>query len=84
MFVLDRSQRARVQRFPRFVAVLVSAALLVTGLEAQQAEAAPVSDPQPAAAKVDSRPDLVSAVVTARAQGTKVEVESLRTETDTT
>ncbi|TCO41051.1 RHS repeat-associated protein [Kribbella antiqua] len=85
MFVLDRSQRARVQKFPRIVAVVVSAALLVTGLEAHQpAEAAPAADPKPLATKVDSRPDLVSAVVTARAQGSKVEVESLRTETDTT
>jgi RHS repeat-associated protein len=85
VFVLDRSQRARVQKFPRIVAVIMSMALLVTGLEGQQpAQAAPEADPQPAAAKVSSRPDLVSAVVTARSQGSKVEVESMRSGTSTT
>jgi RHS repeat-associated protein len=85
VFVLDRSWRARVQRFPRIVAVVVAFALLVTGLEAQQASAAaPTADPKPAAVKVASRPDLVSAVVSARSQGSRVEVESLRSETSTT
>ncbi|WP_427896470.1 RHS repeat-associated core domain-containing protein [Kribbella sp. GL6] len=65
--------------------MLVSASLLATVLEAQEpAAAAPAADPKPAVAKVSSRPDLVSAVVSARAQGSKVEVESLRTETATT
>ncbi|MFI7067071.1 RHS repeat-associated core domain-containing protein [Kribbella sp. NPDC050124] len=73
------------QKFPRIVAAVMALALLVTGLEGRQpAQAAPVADPQPAAAKVSSRPDLVSAVVTARSQGSKVEVESMRSETSTT
>ena len=85
MFVLDRSWRARVQKYLRIVAAVVAFALLVTGLEAQQAAAAaPAADPKPAPAKVASRPDLVSAVVTARSQGSKVEVESMRSETSTT
>ncbi len=84
MFVLDRCQRARVQKFPRIVAAVMALALVVTGLEGQQeAQAAPVADPLPAV-KVSSRPDLVSAVVTARSQGSKVEVESMRSETSTT
>ncbi|WP_241996612.1 RHS repeat-associated core domain-containing protein [Kribbella antiqua] len=67
------------------MAILVSFALLVTGLEVQQAAAAaPAADPRPAPAMVASRPDLVSAVVTARSQGSKVEVESMRSETSTT
>src|SRR4051794_33328532 len=75
------------QRLPRIVAAVVSLALLATALEARQpAEAAPAADPKPAAApqKVVSRPDVVSAAVTARAQGSRVEVESLRTATSTT
>ncbi|WP_202873855.1 DUF6531 domain-containing protein [Kribbella speibonae] len=73
------------QFFLRFVAVLVSFALLTTGLEARErAVAAPAADPKPPAAKVDSQPDLVSATVTARSQGSRVEVESLRSETSTT
>ncbi|MEU8224077.1 RHS repeat-associated core domain-containing protein [Kribbella sp. NPDC048915] len=81
---MSRSRRAR-RQLVRLVAVVVSFALLVTGLEAQQlAAAAPAADPKPSAAKVASRPDLVSAVVTARSQGSKVEVESLRSETSTT
>ncbi|MDX2973376.1 RHS repeat-associated core domain-containing protein [Kribbella solani] len=67
------------------MAVVVSFALLVTGMEAQEtAVAAPAADPKPAAARVDSRPDLVSAVVSARSQGSRVEVESLRSETSST
>ncbi|MEU8226186.1 RHS repeat-associated core domain-containing protein [Kribbella sp. NPDC048915] len=82
---MSRSRRARVQLFVRFVAVLVSFALLATGLEARErAVAAPAADPKPPVAKVESRPDLVSAVVSARAQGSKVEVLALRTETTTT
>jgi large repetitive protein len=85
VFGLDRSQRARVQKLPRLVAVVVSFALLATGLEAREpAVAAAAADPKPAAVKVASRPDLVSAMLTARSQGSKVEVESLRTETATT
>jgi RHS repeat-associated protein len=85
VFVLDRSQRARVQKFPRVVAAVVSLALLTTAMEARQpAEAAPAADPKPAAQKVTSRPDVISASVTARAQGSRVEVESMRTESSTT
>nr|WP_184835144.1 DNRLRE domain-containing protein [Kribbella solani] len=81
---MSRSRRARVQ-LSRAVAIVVSFALLVTGLEAQEkAVAAPAADPKPQAAKVDSRPDLVSAVVSARSQGSRVEVESLRSETSST
>ncbi len=81
---MSRFRRVRV-RFLKFVAVVVSFALLVTGLEARQpAVAAPAADPIPAVPKVESRPDLVSAVVSARSQGSKVEVESMRSETSTT
>ncbi len=67
--------------------MLVSASLLTTALVAEEpAAAAPaqMEDPKPAVEKVSSRPDLVSAVVSARAQGSKVEVESMRSETSTT
>ncbi|TDO48499.1 RHS repeat-associated protein [Kribbella sp. VKM Ac-2527] len=85
MFVLDRSQRARIQKFPRIVAAVVSLALVATALEARQpAVAALADDPKQAVATVVSRPDVVSAAVTARAQGTRVEVESMRTETSST
>lgn len=72
----------------RGVAYAASAALVVT--------IAPISDATPtvvpvagsaakvAAAKVASRPDAVSARVSARAQGSRVEVENLRTETSST
>ncbi|WP_432950958.1 RHS repeat-associated core domain-containing protein [Kribbella sp. CA-253562] len=65
---------------------MASLALLVSTLEASQATAAPVEDPSPAAhhQKVPSRPDVVSAAVSARAQGSRVEVESLRDETSST
>ncbi|WP_344164963.1 DNRLRE domain-containing protein [Kribbella yunnanensis] len=57
----------------------------MTGLEGElSAQAGPVAGPVPSAAKVVSRPDVVSAAVTARSQGSKVEVESMRTETATT
>jgi hypothetical protein len=85
VFVLDRSQRARIQKFPRIVAAVVSLALLTTGMEAPQlAAGVPSADPKPPVQRVDSRPDVVSAAVSARAQGSRVEVESLRTETSTT
>ncbi|GAA0939192.1 hypothetical protein GCM10009554_28730 [Kribbella koreensis] len=84
-FLVDRSERSRGQKTPRVVAALVSLALLATALEGHQpAEAAPTADPPPPAAKVASRPDVISASVTARAQGSRVEVESMRTETSTT
>ncbi|WP_344209850.1 RHS repeat-associated core domain-containing protein [Kribbella sancticallisti] len=73
------------QKFPRVVAAVMSFALLATALETRQpAAAAPAEDPKPAVQKVASRPDVISASVTARAQGTRVEVESMRTETSTT
>jgi hypothetical protein len=85
VFVLDRSQRARIQRFPRIVAAVASVALLTTGIEAPElATAVPAADSKPVAPRVDSRPDVVSAAVSARAQGSRVEVESMRTETSTT
>nr|WP_239062711.1 RHS repeat-associated core domain-containing protein [Streptomyces sp. SID13031] len=84
---MDRSQRARVQKFPRGVAAAVSLALLVSALNANMtAEAAPSmeSESPPAVVKVQSQPDVVSAVVSARSQGSKVEVESMRTDRATT
>ncbi|NOL39347.1 hypothetical protein HPO96_03720 [Kribbella sandramycini] len=72
------------QRFPRMVAAVTAFTLMLTGLEARQtADAAPVVPPPPVA-KVAERPDVVSAAVTARSQGERVEVSSMRTETATT
>lgn len=48
------------------------------------AVAAPEAPPPATAARVDARPDVVSAAVSARAQGSRVEVESMRTETSST
>ena len=50
-------------------------------LPSQQAMAAPSTAQNP---RVDSRPDVLSAAVSARAQGSRVEVEELRTETSST
>jgi RHS repeat-associated protein len=50
-------------------------------LPPQTAMAAPSTAQNP---KVDSRPDVISAAVSARAQGSRVEVGELRTETSTT
>ncbi|WP_370961913.1 DNRLRE domain-containing protein [Amycolatopsis sp. cg9] len=59
------------------VALALGAATVIeTVATAAQAPVAPVH--------VESRPDVVSAAVSARAQGSRVEVESLRTETSTT
>ncbi|WP_238161880.1 RHS repeat-associated core domain-containing protein [Kribbella antibiotica] len=66
------------------MAAVTAFALLITGLEASQAVAAPAADPVPPVAKVASRPDIVSAALTARSQGSRVEVESMRSETDST
>lgn len=68
------------------LAIAVSVSLAATGVEAleRRAVASPVADPKPAVRSVSSRPDVVSAVVSARAQGSRVEVESLRTESSTT
>jgi RHS repeat-associated protein len=66
-------------------AMLVAAALVVTLGGVESASAATVVAPAKAKAeKVLSRPDVVSARVTARAQGARVEVESLRDEKSTT
>ncbi|MEU4449263.1 DNRLRE domain-containing protein [Actinosynnema sp. NPDC050801] len=48
------------------------------------AAAAPPAPTPAATAPVESRPDVVSAGVSARAQGSRVEVESMRTETSST
>lgn len=67
----------------RAVAYAASAALVVT--IAPISNATPTTVPKvAAAAKVASRPDVVSARVAARAQGSRVEVEQLRTETSST
>lgn len=69
----------------RAVIIALLAALAISGLEvplaaaASAAEAVKQADPP-----VTSRPDVVSAAVTARARRTPIEVESLRTETTTT
>jgi large repetitive protein len=65
-------------------AMVVAAALTVTLIVAEPAGAAAPAAKKAAAAKVASRPDLVSARVTAKAQGSRVEVESLRDATSTT
>jgi hypothetical protein len=62
----------------------VVAALTVTLVAAEPGRATSPTGRQSPAAKVSSRPDLVSARVTARAQGSRVEVESLRDATSTT
>lgn len=72
----------------RGVAYAASATLVVT--IAPIADAASTAAPKTVAAvkvpaaKVDSRPDVVSARLAARAQGSRVEVEQLRTETAST
>jgi hypothetical protein len=68
------------------VSVVLALTLAVTA-DVSQAVAAPVAAATaaaPRAEKVVSRPDVVSARVTARAQGSRVEVESLRDETSST
>ncbi|HYU86586.1 MAG TPA: DNRLRE domain-containing protein, partial [Kribbellaceae bacterium] len=75
------------KRSAKYVAVLTSLAVLASGLEvvdSSGAEAAVAADPKAAPEKVTSRPDVVSASVSARTQGSRVEVESMRTETSTT
>lgn len=66
------------------VAVAVALALTVTLVAAEPVSAAQPVAAKPKAEKVVSRPDVVSAQVTARAQGARVEVESLRDVTSTT
>lgn len=70
----------------RGVAYAASAALVVTIAPISQAEPTitPAAAAEVPAAKVASRPDAVSARVSARAQGSRVEVEDLRTETSST
>ncbi|MEJ2854223.1 MULTISPECIES: DNRLRE domain-containing protein [unclassified Saccharothrix] len=67
-------------------AVALALVLAASVAETTTAPAA-IAAPEPtkaAPAPVQSRPDTVSAAVSARAQGSKVEVESLRTESSTT
>ncbi|WP_202919271.1 DNRLRE domain-containing protein [Saccharothrix deserti] len=74
-------------RSPRrtaFIATALVAVLVAAGAETVRPPAATAAPTPPAPARVDSRPDVTSAAVTARAQGSKVEVESLRTQTSTT
>jgi RHS repeat-associated protein len=71
----------------RTVASVVGASLLAATLvvvHALPVTAAARSDAAARAEHVTSRPDVVSAAVAARAQGSRVEVESLRSETSTT
>ncbi len=70
---------------PSVVAALAAGLLVATPTVASatsitRSPAAPAAKPAPVA----SRPDLVSAAVSARAQGSRVEVESLRDELTTT
>lgn len=63
-------------------AALIAALGLVAGSPLEVAQAVPVKAAK--AARVDIRPDLLSARVTARAQGSRVEVESERAATSST
>lgn len=69
-------------RAGRRVALLVGVALICQSAFTLAADAAPVQDKKKSAPIeiVDSRPDAVSAMVTARAQGQRVENEAARTE----
>lgn len=82
----SRFVRGRLRPSLQATACAVAAALAITlGVAADPVQAAPVAAAAtPKAEKVASRPDLVSARVTARAQGSRVEVEGLRDETSTT
>lgn len=83
--VTTSTSRRRPRRH-RFIAAALSAALLLSVAEASAPPAAVAAAPPPttAAPQVQSRPDVVSAAVSARAQGTRVEVEELRTATSST
>ena len=87
MSVLGDRFRRKSQRL-RFSAVVLSSALVIGSGIQQAGYAVPAAEPvplaEPVATKVASRPDVISASVTARAQGMRVEVESMRTETSTT
>jgi RHS repeat-associated protein len=62
----------------------MTAVALALGAVTALDQVAKAAEPPVAPVHVDSRPDVVSAAVSARAQGSRVEVESLRTETSTT
>ncbi|MCG8927447.1 RHS repeat-associated core domain-containing protein [Lentzea sp. CC55] len=67
--------------------ILLTALMALTATSVEVAYPEPAQAAPPASAKaptVTSRPDVVSAAVSARAQGSRVEVEELRTETSTT
>ena len=68
----------------RTAVMAVAAALTVTVAAVEPAAGAVPAAATPKVEKVTSRSDVVSARVTARAQGSRVEVESLRDETSTT
>lgn len=87
MPVGNRSSRSSLRGLSKAVAVVVTLLLAFTTLEAGGLPAVAVAPPAAevaAAAKVESRPDLVSAAVSARSQGSRVEVEALRTTSSTT
>ncbi len=85
MSVRYRPQSSISHKFSRCSAIVVSFALLAAGLETlPAAQAKQESDPLAQSPKVVSRTDLVSAVVSARSQGSRVEVESMRSETEST
>lgn len=76
----------RLRSWGRAAACVTAAAVGITlGVAAEPAAAVvPPAAVKPAAPKATSRADLVSAQVTARAQGARVEVEALREATSTT
>ena len=79
-------KRAFGGRRPGWVAALTVAALVGVAVVAQPvpAGAAVPAAPGPRPAVVSSAPDVVAARVAARAQGARVEVEGLRSESSTT
>jgi large repetitive protein len=83
-FMLSWFVRGRLRPSLRASALTVAAALTVTLVAAEPASAVAPTAKKAPVAKVTSRPDLVSARVTARAQGSRVEVEDLRDATSTT
>ncbi|MEU7524149.1 RHS repeat-associated core domain-containing protein [Saccharothrix sp. NPDC042600] len=80
-----RSTDRPLPRRTRLLAIALAVVLTAGTAETTTPPAVAAPDPAPAAGPVvGSRPDVVSAAVSARAQGSKVEVESLRTESSTT
>ncbi|GAA0244777.1 hypothetical protein GCM10010492_50120 [Saccharothrix mutabilis subsp. mutabilis] len=80
-----RSTDRPLPRRTRLLAIALAVVLTAGAAETTTTPAVAAPDPAPAAGPVvQSRPDVVSAAVSARAQGSKVEVESLRTGSSTT